>query len=273
MSGIGVILALVLAQGQTAPITIGQGHAFQVSIADEPGLQSAELQWLTSKVPFARQAGRWITVAASDLDTKAGRYVAKAFLTFAGRAPQTREIPVVVTLTKYPRTALQVDNQFVELSPENEKRAAAEQAEMNAIFKKIAPEAMWTNAFALPIPGATGRNFGHRRVFNGKPRNPHTGADLRAATGTPIRATNRGRVVLAKDLFFSGNCVILDHGLGVFSLYAHLSEIQTRVGDIVDVGHVVGLAGATGRVTGPHLHWGVRIRDARVDPFTLLTLK
>jgi murein DD-endopeptidase MepM/ murein hydrolase activator NlpD len=95
---------------------------------------------------------------------------------------------------------------------------------------------------------------------------------LTAATGTPIHATNRGRVVLAKELFFSGNAVFIDHGLGVYSTYLHLSEIDVEVGSTIERGDIIGLAGATGRVTGPHLHWGVRVLDARVDPFTLLTL-
>ncbi len=95
---------------------------------------------------------------------------------------------------------------------------------------------------------------------------------MRAGTGTPIQAANRGRVVLAKNLFFSGNAVFLDHGLGVYSVYLHLSEIHVTPGAVVEKGQVLGLAGATGRVTGPHLHWGVRILDARVDPFTLIAL-
>ena len=125
----------------------------------------------------------------------------------------------------------------------------------------------------VPIPGVEGgRNFGHRRVFNGQPRAPHSGADLTAATGVEINAVNAGRVVLAKDLFFSGNAVFIDHGLGVYSTYLHLSEMLVEPGTMVEQGQVIGLAGATGRVTGPHLHWGVRILSARVDPFSLLEL-
>ncbi len=123
----------------------------------------------------------------------------------------------------------------------------------------------------MPVRGAKdGRNFGHRRVFNGQPRAPHSGADLRATTGTPIYAANRGRVVLAKDLFFSGNAVFIDHGYGLFTTYLHLSQIDVAVGEMVEQGQQLGLAGATGRVTGAHLHWGVRLVDARVDPFSLI---
>src|SRR5207249_2162485 len=107
----------------------------------------------------------------------------------------------------------------------------------------------WSEPFTIPIPDRSGTNFGHRRIFNGEPRAPHAGADLRATTGTPVRATNVGRVVLAKSLFFTGNTVILDHGLGIYSLYAHLSRIDVKRGDVVKNSQLVGLAGATGRVT------------------------
>jgi len=130
-----------------------------------------------------------------------------------------------------------------------------------------------TAPFQVPVEGAKdGRNFGHRRVFNGQPRAPHSGADLRAKSGTPIYAANRGRIVLAKDLFYSGNAVFIDHGMGLYTSYLHLSEIRVAVGDFVERGQLLGLSGATGRVTGPHLHWGVRILDARVDPFSLVRI-
>jgi murein DD-endopeptidase MepM/ murein hydrolase activator NlpD len=125
----------------------------------------------------------------------------------------------------------------------------------------------------VPVRGAKdGRNFGHRRVFNGQPRAPHSGADLRATTGTPIYAANRGRIVLAKELFFSGNAVYVDHGHGLYTTYLHLSKIDVAVGQMVERGQQLGLAGATGRVTGAHLHWGVRLVDARVDPFSLIRI-
>ncbi|HJT17882.1 MAG TPA: M23 family metallopeptidase, partial [Thermoanaerobaculia bacterium] len=124
--------------------------------------------------------------------------------------------------------------------------------------------------FIDPIAGVKGTNFGVRRIFNGEPRAPHSGADLHAAAGTPVHATNRGRVVLAKNLFFTGNTVLLDHGFGIYSLYAHLSRIDVHAGETVNRGEVVGLVGATGRVTAPHLHWGMRVQGARVDPFSLV---
>jgi murein DD-endopeptidase MepM/ murein hydrolase activator NlpD len=131
---------------------------------------------------------------------------------------------------------------------------------------------LWSKPFAVPIPGGSGTNFGHRRIFNGQARAPHAGADLKASTGTPILSTNRGRVVLARDLFYTGNTVVLDHGLGIYTIYAHLSKINVKPGTMVENGALLGLAGATGRVTGPHLHWSARVQGARVDPFSLVRL-
>jgi murein DD-endopeptidase MepM/ murein hydrolase activator NlpD len=181
-----------------------------------------------------------------------------------------REAVVKVAVKKYPTTELKVEDKYVELSKADLARANRETKETEAIYSVVTNEVFWDKPFAVPIPGGTGTNFGHRRVFNGEPRAPHAGADLRATTGTPVHATNGGRVVLAKNLFFTGNTVILDHGLGIYSLYAHLSRIDVKREDVVKIGQIVGLAGATGRVTGPHLHWGMRVQGARVDPFTLV---
>jgi murein DD-endopeptidase MepM/ murein hydrolase activator NlpD len=123
-----------------------------------------------------------------------------------------------------------------------------------------------------PVPSTVASHFGARSSFNGQARSPHSGADFPSPTGAPIAAPNAGRVVLARDLYFSGNTVILDHGLGLFSLLAHLSVIAVHEGDRVATGQEIGKVGATGRVTGPHLHWGVRAGGARVDPLGVLTV-
>ena len=255
-----------------ATLAIGQGQALHVAMPDEPGLESVTIRWNKKTVPFFRQDTGWATILGVDLDKSAGVHAAEVVRTFADGRVERDEREIEIAAREFATTRLEVAPKFVELSPENQERTARERQEISNIYGRITPEALWTEPFAVPIPGATdGRNFGHRRVFNDQPRAPHSGADLTAATGTEILATNRGRVVLAKDLFFSGNAVFLDHGLGIYSVYLHLSEILVEPGDIVERGQVVGLAGATGRVTGPHLHWGVRAQGARVDPFTLLT--
>jgi murein DD-endopeptidase MepM/ murein hydrolase activator NlpD len=124
----------------------------------------------------------------------------------------------------------------------------------------------------LPLPGVQGNNFGSRSIFNGQPRAPHAGADFRGATGTPIPAPAAGQVVLAESLFFTGNTVVIDHGEGLYSLLAHLSRIDVAPGQTLVRGDVVGLLGATGRVTGPHLHWTIRLNGARVDPLRVVAL-
>jgi len=134
----------------------------------------------------------------------------------------------------------------------------------------VTVERLWRGRFDAPVPGVASSSYGRLTVLNGEPSGRHQGTDFRAAVGTPVHAPNAGRVVLAKDLYFAGNTVILDHGLGVFSLVAHLSRIDVAVGDRVSRGHVLGQSGATGRVTGPHLHWAVRFGETSVDPLSLV---
>jgi murein DD-endopeptidase MepM/ murein hydrolase activator NlpD len=256
-----------------AALTAAQGEAITLALPHEPGLVAVSARWDERRLPLVRVDEQWLTVLGVDLDRAPGTHelVVERDFGAAGSMSETGE--VMVQAREFPTTRLTVEPGYVELSPENEQRAAREAAEIDAIYATLTAVRYWTEPFAVPIPGATGgSNFGHRRIFNGQARNPHAGADLTATTGTPILAANRGRVVLAKDLFFSGNAVFLDHGQGVYSVYLHLSEILVEPGQMLERGQRLGLAGATGRVTGPHLHWGVRVLDARVDPFSLLEL-
>lgn len=256
-----------------AALAVAQGEVVELAYPHEPELAAVEASWNGRSIPFVRQGDRWLTVLGVDLDTGAGEHVAEVTFRYGdGRARRSEEV-IAVRQQAFPTTKLEVEPKYVELNPEDQARAAREAEETAKIYATLTPEMYWREPFQSPLPGVTGgRNFGHRRVFNGQPRAPHAGADLRASVGTPVQAANRGRVVLAKDLFFSGNAVFVDHGLGVYSVYLHLSRIDVEPGDMVERGEVLGLAGATGRVTGPHLHWGVRVLDARVDPFSLLGL-
>jgi murein DD-endopeptidase MepM/ murein hydrolase activator NlpD len=256
-----------------ASFIVAQGQALQVGYPDEPGLRSIAVEWSGREVPFVQAGEAWFTVLGVDLDTPSGSYPIEVVFTYDDGRQRLSAETIEVEGKSFPTTELTVEPGFVQLSPENQERAARESREIGAVYATLTPGVHWQESFEVPIPGATGgRNFGHRRVFNGEPRAPHSGADLSATTGTEIHASNSGRVVLAKDFFFNGNAVFIDHGLGVYTMYLHLSEILVGVGELVERGQVVGLAGATGRVTGPHLHWGARILDARVDPFSLLTL-
>jgi murein DD-endopeptidase MepM/ murein hydrolase activator NlpD len=179
--------------------------------------------------------------------------------------------PLVLKPRAFPTRRLTVAGRFVDPSPEELDRIRREAARLEAIFGTVTmPDRLDT--FAPPLPGVPGSNFGSRSVFNGEPRAPHAGADFRGATGTPIAAPAAGRVALAEELFFTGQTVVIDHGVGLYSLLAHLSRIDVTPGQAVARGDVVGLLGATGRVTGPHLHWTVRLNGARVDPLRLVAL-
>jgi murein DD-endopeptidase MepM/ murein hydrolase activator NlpD len=165
-----------------------------------------------------------------------------------------------------------VDPAFVN-PPESERQRIEHDTErLNRVWQSSAGERQWTGPFVRPVPQAANSRFGTRSIFNGEARNPHGGADFPSPSGTPIHAPNAGRIVLAEPLYFSGNTIVIDHGLGLFSLLAHLSVIGVRDGDRVSAGQVIGRVGATGRVTGAHLHWAVRANGARVDPVALLTL-
>jgi murein DD-endopeptidase MepM/ murein hydrolase activator NlpD len=257
-----------------AAITANLGGAVPLRFPSEAGVVAVEGEWQQKKVPFVLVNNEWISLIGVDLDVKPGEYKVDVSFKFNDGHVEKRDEVIAVQPTEYPTTQLTVEDKYVELNPKDLARANREAKEINAIYASTMKEMLWTTPFTIPIPGeSSGRNFGHRRVFNGEPRAPHNGADLRAPMGTPIHSSNRGRVVLAKSLFFTGNTVIVDHGLGVILLYAHLSRIDVKVGQIVENGQVLGLSGATGRVTGPHLHWGLRIQGARVDPFALVQIK
>ncbi len=136
----------------------------------------------------------------------------------------------------------------------------------------ITPRWLGEGSFILPCEGEVHPNFGERRIYNNKPRSPHSGVDISAPLGTPVKASNSGNVVFAGDLYFAGKAVIIEHGLGVFTFYCHFSEIKANRGHFVKKGDIIGEVGATGRVTGAHLHWSIKVFESRVDPFSFLSL-
>src|SRR6202043_118472 len=191
-------------------------------------------------------------------------------LAIAGKTQGAEEVrcsaSIAVRAGKFATESLKVAPNFVEPSPEQAARAEGERQRLRAIFATITPERLWDGPFHYPLVGVTtGGNFGKRRILNGKAGSPHSGVDFPAPAGTPVCAAQRGRVVLSEPLYFSGNTVILDHGLGLYTLYAHFSETDVKPDDVVESGALLGKVGATGRVTGPHLHWGLTVNRARVN--------
>jgi murein DD-endopeptidase MepM/ murein hydrolase activator NlpD len=160
----------------------------------------------------------------------------------------------------------------VEPSPEALKEIKEESDLKAKVYAASAAEPLWRGSFRAPVASAPTDSFGTRRMFNGKLASIHKGADFRAAAGTPVHASNSGVVVLARPLYYEGKCVIIDHGMGLFTLSMHFSRIDVHEGQHVKAGDRLGLSGATGRVTGPHLHWAVRWQGAMLDPVKLLRL-
>jgi murein DD-endopeptidase MepM/ murein hydrolase activator NlpD len=215
---------------------------------------------------------RWMGLIGIDLDTKPGRYVVKLSGTDTGGTPISSQDVLAVAAKIFPTRELTVDEKFVSPPAEVQARIKAESERVRAIFDAVSSQRYWRGAFRVPVPGPPISGFGKRSIYNGQPRSPHAGTDFQGATGTPIVAPNAGKVVLAANLYYSGNTVIIDHGLGLYSYFGHMSAFSVREGDQVSTGQVVGKVGATGLVTGPHLHWSVRLVGTRVDPLSLLSL-
>ena len=219
--------------------------------------------------PFRVNESTWQVLVGIDLNVKPGSHP----VTFTvGGAQNSVTHTLVVKPKAFPTRRLTVDDAFVNPPPAVTRRIEDEAARLAALWSSSAPERLWRDAFVRPVPQEANSRFGSRSILNGQPRSPHGGADFASPTGTPIKAPNAGKVVLAEDLYYTGGTVVIDHGLGLVSLFAHLSRVDVQEGERVDRGAVVGLVGATGRVTGAHLHWTLRADGARVDPLSLLAV-
>jgi murein DD-endopeptidase MepM/ murein hydrolase activator NlpD len=212
----------------------------------------------------------WTALIGIDLETKPGRYIVSVKALYADGQTASVDYPMVVLSKTFATRALTVDEKFVSPPREALARIQQESEKVRAILDVVSPERYWNGPFALPVPGRPISEFGKRSVYNGQPRSPHAGTDFAGATGTPVKAPNAGKVVLAANLYYSGNTIILDHGCGLYSYFGHLSALSVHEGDAVATGDLVGKVGATGLVTGPHLHWSVRLAGARVDPLSLV---
>jgi murein DD-endopeptidase MepM/ murein hydrolase activator NlpD len=254
----------------------GQGTLLLMELKSVTPLVEVQGEWGERMVPLWQEGtdeARRRGLLGVDLEKAPGEYELKV----TGQTPSGERIScnamVPVKKGVFATEKLQVEKQFVEPSPEQIKRADEERQRLRDIFDRVTPERLWDGPFRIPLDGiTTGSNFGKRRILNGNPGSPHGGMDLPGTTGTLVHAAQRGHVALAEELFFSGNTVVVDHGLGIYTLYAHLSEIDVKTGDALETGAVLGKVGATGRVTGPHLHWGLTVERARVNPLLLVKL-
>lgn len=253
---------------------VSQGSLLLGEISGVKSSQRISGDWDGRATPLWREAPSATTLHALlgvDLEKAPGRYEWRLSWPGPDGNPVVCSVPVIVRAGKFPIERLQVEKQYVQPDPEQQKRAEEDQKKMKAIYDTITPEALWKGKFLLPLKGVTtGGNFGRRRVLNGEARSPHAGVDFPAAAGTPVFAAQAGKVVLAENLYYSGNTVVIDHGFGIYTLYAHLSQIEVQPGDGVEPAAEIGKVGATGRVTGPHLHWGLTIDHARVNALQIV---
>ncbi len=211
-------------------------------------------------------------LAGIDLETAPGKWPLRLEAVEAGGRRFSDLHAFTVESGGFPLEPLTVDSRYVEPPPSARRRIERDRRKVAAVWKHPDRERRWRGPFRNPIDVPTKGNFGARRILNGQPRAPHSGVDFAAPAGTPILAPAPGRVALASDLYYSGKTVILDHGGGLFTTYFHLSRIDVRIGQTVETGRRLGAVGSTGRVTGPHLHWGARLNGARIDPLDLRSL-
>ncbi len=244
-------------------------HASQVpggiAIIPLPG-QSAQppiVQYAGHRVTVVPQTGgQWLALVGIPLSASAGQD--------SIRVNGAGNIPFAIQDKQYRTQRISIkDKNKVDPDEDSSARIVQELNIQKGIKSRFSPQLPDLN-FIRPAPGTDTGRFGMRRIFNGQPRNPHSGMDIAAAQGTPVKVTASGKVLYTGDFFFSGNTVYVDHGSGVISMYAHLSSIQVKPGESLQQGDIVGAVGSTGRATGPHLHWSVYLNGEAVDPSLFL---
>ena len=222
--------------------------------------------------PTTARPHAWIALVGIDLEVRPGTYAVSVSATGPAGAATARH-RLAVRAKRFPTRRLTVDPNFVNPPASEAARIERESAVLTAAWAGTAgPNPVPELAFVQPVPDKANSAFGKRSIFNGQLRNSHSGADFPSLAGAIVKAPAAGKVVIADDFYFSGGTVVVDHGLGIVSLFGHLSQILVKAGDDVAAGAELGLVGATGRVTGPHLHWTVRVNGARVDPLSLVAL-
>ena len=245
------------------------GDVLRVVVSPPIEAERVEGRWGGRVVPFTRDGGSWFALLGVDVAETPGSRV----LALTASAPGSRlahDESITVASKPFRTRRLRVNPKFV-IPPDSAlPRITSETALLNALFRTASPERWWRDGAVRPVEGVAVSGFGVRSILNGQNRGPHNGLDLAAGTGTPVYAPTPGVVAYAREFYYSGNTVILDHGMGLYSTMAHLSVIDVQEGQRVEQGTLLGKVGATGRVTGPHLHWAVRLHGARVDPLSLL---
>jgi murein DD-endopeptidase MepM/ murein hydrolase activator NlpD len=249
---------------------IQPGEVARIDVTCACGEVAPRASALGLDIPLTRSpdGSRWQGLLGLDVDLAPGSYpLVVRHPGLPGEPPH--ETQLTVGPKQFRTRTLRVAPDYVDPPADLLERILDEAATFDRLWKIRTPRA-WDRSFGLPLRTAPTRNFGSRSIFNGEPRSPHAGIDFGGSAGAVVTAPAAGTVVLAADLFFTGHTVVIDHGAGLYSLYAHLSSMSVGDGDAIVPGTALGTVGATGRATGPHLHWGVRLNGSRVDPLSLL---
>ncbi len=258
------------------PAHLANGSPFLIEVHTTGDAATISGKWQSKSLAFFTTHDRrtWYALAGVDVEAAQGTYPLTVEITLKDGHRQTLRRDMPITEAPYARITLHVPDKFTAPSPEALKQIDADKIVKDQAFADTAAAPTWTGDFTPPLrQGVRSDSFGTRRVFNGTNASVHRGLDYHAATGTPVAAINSGRVVLAQPLYFEGGCVMIDHGMGLMSVYLHLSKIEVHPGDTVTRGQIVALSGGTGRATGPHLHLGVRWQGSYLDPAKLFALK
>ncbi|HLH36659.1 MAG TPA: M23 family metallopeptidase [Alloacidobacterium sp.] len=257
------------------PSELSSGSPCLLTVELQSAAADLHGEWFGHKVDFfaSRSKTVWQALAGADVETAPGNYplTLHAVMPDGKAVDVVREIPIGPA--HYKQIDLHVAQNFVEPDAASLKEIAADKVIKDRIFAESASAPLWRGNFRLPVQSPATDSFGTRRVFNGKLASVHRGMDFRAASGTPVHAANSGRVILARKLFYEGNCVVIDHGQQFMTIYMHLSKILVSEGQSVKTHQLLGLSGATGRATGPHLHFAVRWQGGYLDPALLLKLQ
>lgn len=251
------------------PEVIGIGLPFVVRVESDEPLDKLRVEWAGKKldVPGAGKTAVEFLLGTDVLKSRPGTETLRILK--LGLSPLAVQTSILVEDRDFPEQRLTVPTEMASPPAAVQERIARENAEVRAVLNTVSPDNHLVLPFMRPVPGDVSSAYGLKRFFNDLERNPHRGLDMRAALGDPVRAAAPGQIVLAADHYYGGRSVFLDHGLGVFTVYMHLDEIKVRQGDMVEAGEIIGLAGQTGRVTGPHLHLGLYVLDLAVDPSAL----
>ena len=259
-------MVLALAALAAAPVEypgkVGNGDIVLV-VGGETAEAPEAAEFLGQRYPVLRSpGGSSYFLLAVDLDTEPGRYPLKVI----SQGGVLRVLEMEVQEREYPVEELILPRAMVTPPEEVLDRIAAERKAAAEVYRTSSLSPLWTPPFRRPVEGEPSGNFGRRRVLNGRPRSPHTGEDYSAPRGAEVRSVARGRIRMARDLYYSGKTLLVDHGAGLVSQYFHLDEMLASEGEVVEKGALIGRVGSTGRVTGPHLHFGLRLFGSRVDP-------